>query len=90
MFVPVSVRAVSAIQPSVLARTNVIATGLAGAWQLEHDVLVRAPEPGDEAVCCLSGGGVQATLNAAAWTYVAGALAAIAQLLYFLSLLNNR
>jgi Zn-dependent membrane protease YugP len=34
--------------------------------------------------------GVQATLNAAAWTYVAGALAAIAQLLYFLSLLNNR
>jgi Zn-dependent membrane protease YugP len=35
-------------------------------------------------------GGVQATLNAAAWTYVAGALAAVAQLLYFLSLLNNR
>ena len=34
--------------------------------------------------------GVQATLNAAAWTYVAGALAAIAQLLYFLSLLSNR
>lgn len=36
------------------------------------------------------GTGVQATLNAAAWTYVAGALAAVAQLLYFLSLLNNR
>jgi Zn-dependent membrane protease YugP len=36
------------------------------------------------------GGGVQATLNAAAWTYVAGALAAVAQLLYFLSMLNNR
>lgn len=35
-------------------------------------------------------GGVQATLNAAAWTYVAAALAAVAQLLYFLSLLNNR
>ena len=35
-------------------------------------------------------GGVQATLNAAAWTYVAGALAAVAQLLYFLTLLNNR
>ena len=34
--------------------------------------------------------GVQATLKAAAWTYVAGALAAVAQLLYFLSLLNNR
>ena len=36
------------------------------------------------------GTGVEATLNAAAWTYVAGALAAIAQLLYFLSLLGNR
>ena len=36
------------------------------------------------------GTGVEATLNAAAWTYVAGALAAIAQLLYFLTLLNNR
>ena len=36
------------------------------------------------------GNGVEATLNAAAWTYVAGALAAIAQLLYFLTLLNNR
>ena len=35
-------------------------------------------------------GGVGATLNAAAWTYVAGALAAVAQLLYFLTLLNNR
>ena len=34
--------------------------------------------------------GVQSTLKAAAWTYVAGALAAIAQLLYFLSLLSNR
>ena len=34
--------------------------------------------------------GVNATLNAAAWTYVAGALAAVAQLLYFLTLLNNR
>ena len=36
------------------------------------------------------GTGVEATLNAAAWTYVAGALAAIAQLLYFLTLLGNR
>jgi uncharacterized protein len=34
--------------------------------------------------------GVQSTLKAAAWTYVAGALAAVAQLLYFLSLLSNR
>jgi Zn-dependent membrane protease YugP len=35
-------------------------------------------------------GAVSSVLNAAAWTYVAGALAAIAQLLYFLSLLQNR
>jgi uncharacterized protein len=34
--------------------------------------------------------GVQATLNAAAWTYVVAALIAITQLLYFLSLLSNR
>ncbi|HUF02494.1 MAG TPA: zinc metallopeptidase [Gaiellaceae bacterium] len=34
--------------------------------------------------------GVRGTLKAAAWTYVAGALAAIGVLLYFLALLNNR
>jgi uncharacterized protein len=34
--------------------------------------------------------GVKSVLNAAAWTYVAGALAAIAVLLYYLSLLSNR
>jgi uncharacterized protein len=34
--------------------------------------------------------GVKSTLTAAAWTYVAGALAAVAILLYYLSLLNNR
>ena len=35
-------------------------------------------------------GGVNSVLKAAAWTYVAGALAAIAILLYYLSLLSNR
>jgi Zn-dependent membrane protease YugP len=35
-------------------------------------------------------GGIKAVLNAAAWTYVAGALAAVAMLLYYLSLLNSR
>jgi Zn-dependent membrane protease YugP len=35
-------------------------------------------------------GGIKSVLNAAAWTYVAGALAAVAILLYYLSLLNNR
>jgi Zn-dependent membrane protease YugP len=34
--------------------------------------------------------GVKSVLSAAAWTYVAGALAAIAMLLYYLSLLSNR
>jgi Zn-dependent membrane protease YugP len=34
--------------------------------------------------------GVQSVLKAAAWTYVAGALAAVAVLLYYLSLLQNR
>ena len=34
--------------------------------------------------------GVKSTLKAAAWTYVAGALAAIAMLFYYLSLLNSR
>ncbi len=34
--------------------------------------------------------GVNSVLKAAAWTYVAGALAAVAILLYYLSLLSNR
>ena len=34
--------------------------------------------------------GVSSVLTAAAWTYVAGALAAIAQLLYWLSVVSNR
>ncbi|HEU4971456.1 MAG TPA: zinc metallopeptidase [Gaiellaceae bacterium] len=41
-------------------------------------------------VASSEGNGVQATLNAAAWTYVVAALIAVTQLLYFLSLLNNR
>ncbi len=36
------------------------------------------------------GAGVKSVLSAAAWTYVAGALAAVAMLLYYLSLLGNR
>jgi Zn-dependent membrane protease YugP len=35
-------------------------------------------------------GSVKSVLTAAAWTYVAGALAAVAMLLYFLSMLQNR
>jgi Zn-dependent membrane protease YugP len=34
--------------------------------------------------------GVKATLKSAAWTYVAAALASVAVLLYYLSLLGNR
>ena len=36
------------------------------------------------------GSGVASVLKAAAWTYVAGALAAVAMLLYYLSMLQNR
>ncbi|HEU0246416.1 MAG TPA: zinc metallopeptidase [Gaiellaceae bacterium] len=41
-------------------------------------------------VVASEGAGVKSVLRAAAWTYVAGALAAVAILLYYLSLLNNR
>jgi len=41
-------------------------------------------------VAANEGASVKSTLTAAAWTYVAGALAAIAMLLYYLSLLSNR
>ncbi|HXG77532.1 MAG TPA: zinc metallopeptidase [Gaiellaceae bacterium] len=41
-------------------------------------------------VAANEGTGVRSTLTAAAWTYVAGALAAVAMLLYYLSLLQNR
>jgi Zn-dependent membrane protease YugP len=41
-------------------------------------------------VIASEGDGVKSVLKAAAWTYVAGALAAIAMLLYYLSLLSNR
>lgn len=41
-------------------------------------------------VAAREGAGVKSVLTAAAWTYVAGALAAVAILLYYLSLLSNR
>lgn len=41
-------------------------------------------------VAATESSGVRATLTAAAWTYVAGALAAVAVLFYYLSLLSNR
>ncbi len=41
-------------------------------------------------VAANEGEGVKSVLTAAAWTYVAGALAAVAMLLYYLSLLSNR
>lgn len=41
-------------------------------------------------VAANEGTGVKSVLTAAAWTYVAGALAAVAILLYYLSLLSNR
>jgi len=41
-------------------------------------------------VAATEGAGVKSVLKAAAWTYVAGALAAVAMLLYYLSMLSNR
>jgi Zn-dependent membrane protease YugP len=41
-------------------------------------------------VAANEGGGVKSVLTAAAWTYVAAALAAVAMLLYYLSLLQSR
>jgi Zn-dependent membrane protease YugP len=41
-------------------------------------------------VVASEGDGVKSVLKAAAWTYVAGALAAVAMLLYYLSMLSNR
>ncbi len=41
-------------------------------------------------VAANEGAGIKSVLTAAAWTYVAGALAAVAMLLYYLSLLGNR
>ncbi len=41
-------------------------------------------------VVATEGAGVKSVLKAAAWTYVAGALAAVAMLLYYLSMLQNR
>ena len=41
-------------------------------------------------VATTEAGGVNSVLKAASWTYVAGALAAVAMLLYYLSLFSNR
>jgi hypothetical protein len=59
---------------------------------VEFDASKRAKEQlgGLGLVASTEAGGVKSVLSAAAWTYVAGALAAIAVLLYYLSLLSNR
>jgi uncharacterized protein len=59
---------------------------------VEFDASSRAKRQLNELglVIASEGAGVKSVLKAAAWTYVAGALAAIAVLLYYLSLLGNR
>jgi len=59
---------------------------------VEFDASSRARRQLNELglVVASEGAGVKSVLSAAAWTYVAGALAAVAMLLYYLSLLNNR
>jgi len=59
---------------------------------VEFDASSRARRQLNELglVIAAEGAGVKSVLRAAAWTYVAGALAAVAILLYYLSLLSNR
>ena len=59
---------------------------------VEFDASSRAKKQLNELglVVASEGAGVKSVLKAAAWTYVAGALAAVAMLLYYLSLLSNR
>jgi Zn-dependent membrane protease YugP len=59
---------------------------------VEFDASSRAKRQLNELglVIASEGAGVKSVLKAAAWTYVAGALAAVAMLLYYLSMLNNR
>ncbi len=59
---------------------------------VEFDASGRAKRQLNELglVIASEGAGVKSVLKAAAWTYVAGALAAIAMLLYYLSMLSNR
>jgi Zn-dependent membrane protease YugP len=59
---------------------------------VEFDASRRAKEQltSTGLIASAEAGGVRSVLNAAAWTYVAGALAAVAVLLYYLSLLSNR
>jgi Zn-dependent membrane protease YugP len=59
---------------------------------VEFDASSRAKRQLNELglVVASEGAGVSSVLKAAAWTYVAGALAAVAMLLYYLSMLSNR
>ena len=59
---------------------------------VEFDASSRAKKQLNELglVVASEGAGVKSVLSAAAWTYVAGALAAVAMLLHYLSLLSNR
>lgn len=59
---------------------------------VEFDASSRARRQLNELglVVATEGAGVKSVLRAAAWTYVAGALAAVAMLLYYLSMLQNR
>ena len=80
----------SAIQPSVLAATKVLPNAIGGAWQLEHGVLVRASEPRDQALACLSGDGVQATLEVCGRALLRGSRPRVMQLAWELVALVAR
>jgi hypothetical protein len=81
---------VSAIQPSVLAQTDLLSTNLAAAWELEHDVVVRASEPRDESLPRVSGEGAEATLEVCGRSLVRGCRARIVELGWHLVALRAR
>jgi hypothetical protein len=81
---------VSAIQPSVQARFSLIPECLAGAWELDEDVVVRPPELGDQAAPCLSGEGAQAALEVCGRAVVRGNRARVVQLAWELVALRTR
>ena len=89
----------SAMFPAVQFASNIWMLFLIGGiffqivtLPVEFDASSRAKSQLNELglVVASEGAGVKSVLKAAAWTYVAGALAAVAMLLYYLSMLNNR
>jgi hypothetical protein len=81
---------VSAIQPSANARPSLIPRCLAGAWELDQDVIVRPPRLDDAPAPSLSGEGAQAALELCGRVVVRGNRARVVQLAWELVALRTR